>query len=123
MWDDASEVPMPEIPVVYPPGPAKRRYTVSAYDRWEYPDADSYDHRGEFDSAAEAIACANRVVRKSLEHLRRQKPNADADELLAQYHHFGEVPVIRGEPRVPFDTRTAVAWHIRQMTRGFADAP
>jgi len=112
---------MPEIPVVYPPGPVKKRYTVSAYDRWEYPD-DSWDDRGEFDSAAEAIACANRVVRKSLEHLRRQKPKADAEELLNQYHHFGEVPLIRGEPKVPFDTRKAVEWHIRQMTRGAAAA-
>jgi|SRR5215472_1733256 len=111
---------MSTIPVVYPPGAVKKRYTVSCYDRWEYPDDEAWIDQGEFDVASEAIACANRVIRKSLEHLRQQKPKADAQELLNQYHHFGEVPVIRGEPKVPFDTRRTVAWHIRQITSAAA---
>jgi hypothetical protein len=114
---------MSTIPVVYPPGPVKKRYTVSCYDRWEYPDDDCWYDQGEFDSPAEAIACANRVIRKSLEHLRQQKPRADAKKLLDQFHHFGEVPVIRGEPKVPFDPYLTARWYARAITGRAAAAP
>jgi hypothetical protein len=114
---------MSKFPVVYPPGPLKKRYTVSCYDRWEYPDDDAWYDRGEFDEASEAIALAHRVVRESLEHIRQQKPNADAEELRSMYASFGEAPVIVGEPRVPFNASEAARWHIRRMTRGAAVAP
>jgi hypothetical protein len=112
---------MSKIPVVYPPGPVRKRYTVSCYDRWEYPDADWYD-KGAFDSPAEAIACANRVIRESLEDLHRQHPKADAQGLRSLYASFGEAPVIVGEPRVLFTASEAARWHIRKIT-GSAPAP
>lgn len=98
-----------------------KRYTVSAYDNWEIPEPFWIDE-GEFDSAAEAIACAHRVISKSLESLYQANRKPDAERLRMAYLCFGEVPSIFGEPRVAFDTYKAVDWHIQAITRGSAAA-
>jgi len=56
--------------------------------------------RGEFDSAEAALAHAKHLVDEALGEL---GPLASAHELMTQYARRGsEVPMIFGEPRVPF---------------------
>jgi hypothetical protein len=67
---------MSTIPVVYPPGPVKKRYTVSAYDNFDLYDGPEWVDYGHFDDAAEAVACANGIIRRSLQGLIRGEPQA-----------------------------------------------
>ena len=52
-------------------------YTVSSYANFDIPEPRWVDH-GTFESADEAVACANRIVRRSLEslYLANRKPDA-----------------------------------------------
>jgi hypothetical protein len=97
------------------------RYTVAAYDNFEIPPR--WIDKAEFDTAPEAVACAHRVIRQSLEGLCKANRKPDAEGLKVAYLCHGEVPSIFGEPKVDFDPYRAVDWHVRQITRGSAAAP
>jgi hypothetical protein len=89
------------------------KYTVSAYDNWEIPDP-SWIDEGSFDSADEAIRCAQAVIDRSLAALYR--PGMRADSLLNGYLCGGEVPAIFNEQGLKFDPYVVVYRRIRELT-------
>ena len=90
-------------------------YTVKAYDNYEVPNP-CWMTQGTFETAAEAVALAHRVIRESLERLYQANRKPDAAGLRMAYLCHGEVPAIFSEPEVPFDPYEAVEWHIREIT-------
>jgi hypothetical protein len=96
-----------------------KRYTVSAYDNFEIPEPLWIDY-GHFEDAAEAVACANGIIRKSLDGLYQANRRPDAEGLKMAYLCHGIVASVFGEPKADFDTYRAVDWHIAQIARGSA---
>src|SRR5437588_9592761 len=72
---------------------------------------------GSYESTAEAVACANRVIRKSISSLCQQNYQPSRTELHQLYLYHGELPLILGEPGIPFDADRALDWQIRLFTR------
>ena len=91
-------------------------YTVSAYENSEIPEPRWLD-AGTFDSAEDVVACAHRIIRKSLEALYQANRKPLAAGLYRAYLCYGEVPSLFGEPHIAFDAHEAVDWHIRAITR------
>src|SRR5947208_14779121 len=71
---------------------------------------------GSYESAAETLACAHRVIRHSLELLHHANPRSSPKELYRLYLCRGDVPVILGQPGIPFDADRAVEWDIQLIT-------
>jgi hypothetical protein len=93
-------------------------YTVSAYENSEIPDTRWLD-QGTFATAADAIACAEGIIRKSLESLHRQNKRPGAESLRLAYACYGEVPSVfndDGDPPALFDTYSRVRRQIEQIT-------
>jgi hypothetical protein len=78
-----------------------KRYRVESYDAHDIPDV-FWRRRGEFDTADEALKCAQSIVRGSLEGLYSANPKLDAQGLKLLYSSQGQKPSIFGEPRVDF---------------------
>jgi hypothetical protein len=95
-------------------GTMTKRYRVESYDAYDIPDLHWY-HQGEFDTAAEALRCAQNVVRGSLEGLYRANKRPDAEGLMMAYLCHGEVPSIFGEPKVDFHAYHFAAEHIAKI--------
>jgi hypothetical protein len=87
------------------------RYHVESYESCEHPM--HWMSQGRFETAAEAVARADQVLRESLESLYRENcrhGKRGAEHLLSSFQCFGEMPAIFGEPKV--------AWsHIRRVRR------
>ena len=62
------------------------------------------------------MACANRIVRRSLKSLYLANHKPDAQGLYGAYLSFGDVPSVFGEPKVRYDPYVAVEWEIRKIT-------
>lgn len=90
-------------------------YTVACYEDCEIPEPRWLDH-GTFKTAAEAMTCADHVIRRSLEALHHQNRRATPDRLYSSYLAHGEVPGIFGKPEVAFDAYAAARQHIRALT-------
>jgi hypothetical protein len=91
-----------------------KRYRVESYDAYDIPDLHWYP-QGEFDTAAEALRCAQSIVRGSVEGLYRANPKVDAAGLKLLYSSQGEKPSIFGEPKVDFDPHRAAEEHIARI--------
>lgn len=76
-------------------------YVVESYDNYDAPSDRRHLKHGEFQHGAEALAAAQRVIDKDL--LSAIAGGKSAAEALDQWRHFGEVPMIFGEPRIAFD--------------------
>jgi hypothetical protein len=88
------------------------RYRVESYDAFDAYDEDiTYAREGEFETAAEAVACARGVVVKSLEHLLSQ----GSADLAKAYWSFGNIPFIRGDAAPAFDVAACVAVEIERL--------
>src|SRR5437762_2015376 len=70
---------------------------------------------GSYESAAATLACAHRVIRHSLELLHHANPRSSPKALYRLYLCRGDVPVIMGQPGIPFDADGAVEWEIQLM--------
>jgi len=95
--------------------PRTTRYTILACSRSRI-----HPRRviaGSYESVADAVACANRVVRHSLELLHDKNPGASPDDLYRLYLLHGQLPLILGVPGIPFDHDRAVQWEIQLITR------
>lgn len=94
------------------------RYQVEAYENSEIPNP-MWLRCGEFETADEAIRCAESIIRKSLQGLadanRRTGPLTGA-ALFSAYLCYGEVPSIFGEPKVLFQAYDVVERIVREMT-------
>jgi hypothetical protein len=90
-------------------------YTVGSYENTEIP---RLVRDATFETEAEALACAHRVIRGSLEVLFRDNKHRDPSALglLTLYLSRGLVPWIFGEPEASFDVCRAIDWHIRRIT-------
>jgi hypothetical protein len=76
------------------------RYSIVSYDNARSGQDGARGDRGEFDSAEAALERAKELVDRALEQL---GATASADERMTLYTRWGsEVPMIYGEPRVPF---------------------
>jgi hypothetical protein len=76
-------------------------YIVESYDNYDAPSERRHLKHGEFQHGAEALAAAQRVIDKDL--LSAITAGKSAAEALELWRHFGEVPMIFGEPRIGFD--------------------
>jgi hypothetical protein len=93
-------------------------YTVSAYENSEIPDPRWLD-QGTFETAADAIACAEGVIHRSLQQLYQQNKKPNAERLLSAFRCYGEVASIfedEGDPPVAFDTYARVRREIHRLT-------
>jgi len=81
-------------------------YRVMIDDNFHYMDGDERVEYGSFATAAEAIAESERLVDASLTGL--QRPGMTVEQLLAQYHSFGEDPFVLAPPGA--DTVRFSAW-------------
>jgi len=89
------------------------KFTVSAYENSEIPDPRWIDE-GSFDTADEAIYCAEAVIDRSLAELYR--PGMGADDLRMSYLCYGEVPSIFNDEGLHFDAYAHVQKRIRELT-------
>lgn len=89
------------------------KFTVSAYENSEIPDPRWIDE-GSFDTADEAIRCAEAVIDRSLAELIR--PGMNADDLRMSYLCYGEVPSIFNDKGLEFDAYAYVRKRIRALT-------
>jgi hypothetical protein len=71
-------------------------YRVMIDDNFHYMDESERVEHGSFATAADAIAESERLVDASLAGLR--EPGMTAEQLLAQYHSFGEDPFVLAPP-------------------------
>jgi hypothetical protein len=97
-------------------GKPRKRYVVSAYAADEIPNPRWLD-AGEFDTQAEALELAHRIVRQSLLELYHASRRPDAEGLFEAYLAFGECPAIFGSPAVRFNAFEAARWHARAIAR------
>ena len=103
-------------------GKPRKRYVVASYAANEIPEHFWID-QGEFDAPGEALECAHKIVRQSLQELHQANRRPDAERLLQAFHCHGEVPAIFGEPHVPFNPYKAAKWHARAIARRSAAVP
>jgi hypothetical protein len=89
------------------------KYVVSAYENSEMPDLFWIDEGG-FDSADDAIRCAEAVVDRSLAGF--FKPGMSAETLRMSYLCYGEVPTIFNDEGLNFETYMYVYRRIRELT-------
>lgn len=90
----------PDVPPTMPASPSKR-YRVFAYDVSEEPAGEPPTQvAGEFDDAAEALACARWVVERDMS---AAGTDGTAASIYSQWRYFGEGALIDGAPRVGFD--------------------
>ena len=81
---------------------ATAKYCVESVESNQMPERGAtYLGQGEFDTYEEALACAKRVVQKSTK--RMVKSGMTAKHLASLYSTYGDVPMIHGEPRTPFN--------------------
>jgi hypothetical protein len=77
----------------------KKQYSVLTHEaNFTPPDLGSLLPVDEFDTAEEAIACLKRVIDKQLLGFLRE--GKTAKEAYDQFSLYGEIPIIRGEPRI-----------------------
>lgn len=89
----------PDVPPTMPASPGKR-YRVYAYDVSEEPAGEPPTQVvGEFDDAAEALACACWVVERDMS---AAGTDGTAEGIYGLYQYFGEGALIDGTPRVEF---------------------
>jgi hypothetical protein len=91
-----------------------KKYRVESYAAYELPDP-FWMKRGEFDTAAEALRCAQNIVCGSMEGLYSANPKLDAAGLRLAYASQGEKPSIFGEPRVEFDLCRTADEHVAKI--------
>ena len=77
----------------------KKQYSVETHEaNLTPPDLGSFPLVGEFDTANEAIECLKLVIDKQLLGFLRE--GKTAKEAYDQFSLYGEIPIIRGEPRI-----------------------
>ena len=77
----------------------KKQYSVETHEaNFTPPDLGSFLLVGEFDTANEAIECLKLVIDKQLLGFLRE--GKTAKEAYDQFSLYGEIPIIRGDPRI-----------------------
>jgi|GEM_PF-1120551 len=76
-------------------------YTVESYDAFDAPSERRHLKHGEFQHGGAALVTAQVLIDKHL--LGSLGAGKTAAEALDQWRHFGEVPMIFGDPRIAFD--------------------
>lgn len=104
----------PDVPLTMPASPSKR-YRVYAYDVSEEPAGEPPTQvAGEFDDAAEALACARWVVERDMS---AADSDGTAEGIYRHYQYYGEGAMILGEPRVEFHCYEHARQHAEVIAR------
>ena len=98
-----------------------KAWRVEVYDNFESPDDRYCTTVGHFDTLAEAIACAQGIVDKSLDYLR--KPEMSAEDWYGHYSSFGDGTYIVGEKPSGFNPYFYAKERIESLTRERPEAP
>jgi len=90
-------------------------YVVESYDAFEPPGPNAYIKRGEYGTAAEALAAARKIVDDQLVAMMRGgRSAADALDL---WRHAGEVPIVIGQPDAGFDAHAYAEGRADELAR------
>jgi hypothetical protein len=87
---------------------------VESYDNFHYADGGDWMTNGEFDSADEALACAQGIIDAFLE--KEYQPGISAKDLQRRFQTFGEVPCFRNEEGLAFEPYDYLARRIKELT-------
>jgi hypothetical protein len=89
------------------------KFTVYIDDNFHYMDPQARSRLGEFDTEAEAVAAAKRVIDDFF--AQTAGPGLAADQLFELYAAFGEEPWI--SPACPFNAREYASQRCRELNR------